>query len=261
MTHIALVVEDFSWPSPGYYPMLVIQPIFRDGLNRLTAPRPSSLAITSVRFRWNSNILAAVIKQTFRTLVTLATNLLNSPPAGAELAIPVILHLIELILIDCTGFIDASTERGESPDIVPTDEEERERSEWWKAKKWVCWILVRLFHRFGNPSQLPSPLQDEYGPFADRFVKAFAPEIFKVCLHQIELYASGQAWLSKKCQVQILQFFMEWFPRSTWAWLKPHFQSLVSNFVFPNLYFTPARRELWQSDPIDYTRTSIGTFP
>jgi hypothetical protein len=65
--------------------------------------------------------------------------------------------------------------------------------------------------RFGNPSQLPSPLKDEYGEFAEHFVTAFAPEIFKVYLHQIELYVSGQAWLSKKCQYQILQFFTEWF--------------------------------------------------
>ena len=34
-------------------------------------------------------------------------------------------------------------------DVVPTDEEEWEWSEWWKAKKWVCWILVRLFHWYG----------------------------------------------------------------------------------------------------------------
>ena len=33
----------------------------------------------------------------------------------------------------------------------------------------------------------------------------------KVYLQQIELYVSGQAWLSKKCQYQILQFFTEWF--------------------------------------------------
>jgi importin-7 len=49
-------------------------------------------------------------------------------------------------------------------------------------------------------------------------------------------------------------------PQSTWVLLKPHFESLVSNVVFPNLSFTPARQELWQSDPIDYTRTSIGAF-
>jgi len=34
-------------------------------------------------------------------------------------------------------------------DALPADEEERERSEWWKAKKWACGILGRLFHRYG----------------------------------------------------------------------------------------------------------------
>jgi hypothetical protein len=80
-------------------------------------------------------------------------------------------------------------------------------------------LLLRRFerkrdsppHSFGNPSQLPTPLQDEYGAFAQHFVTSFAPEIFKVYLEQIELYVSGQAWLSKKCQYQILQFFTEWF--------------------------------------------------
>lgn len=71
--------------------------------------------------------------------------------------------------------------------------------------------LNRPCHRFGNPSQLPSPLQGEYGQFAQHFATAFAPEIMKVYLLQIELYVSGQAWLSKKCQYQILQFFTEWF--------------------------------------------------
>jgi hypothetical protein len=34
---------------------------------------------------------------------------------------------------------------------VPTGEEDREKCEWWKAKKWVYGILGRLFHRFGIP--------------------------------------------------------------------------------------------------------------
>ena len=33
------------------------------------------------------------------------------------------------------------------PGSVPDDLEERERSEWWKSKKWACAILGRLFHR------------------------------------------------------------------------------------------------------------------
>lgn len=95
-------------------------------------------------------------------------------------------------------------------DAVPEDEEERERSEWWKAKKWAYGILGRLFHRYGNPSQLPSSMQKEYDAFAQHFVTAFAPEIFKVYLQQVQLYVSGQSWLSKKCQYQIFTFFNEW---------------------------------------------------
>lgn len=64
---------------------------------------------------------------------------------------------------------------------------------------------------YGNPSQLPTPLQDEYGAFAQHFVTTFAPEIIKVYLHQVELYVSGQAWLSKKSQYHIFQFFTEWY--------------------------------------------------
>ncbi|KAH9028652.1 ARM repeat-containing protein [Lactarius hengduanensis] len=235
--------------------------------------------VRAFRFRQKSEILTGVVEETFATLVTLATNLLNSPPPGAEQDIPAILHFIlkaykHSIVLNLSRYQQSA--EGLVPwgrllfqvvnlripaDAVPADEEERERSEWWKAKKWAYGILGRLFHRFGNPSQLPSPLQEEYGTFAQHFVTSFAPEIFKVYLHQIELYVSGQVWLSKKCQYQILQFFTECVkPQSTWALLKPHFESLVSNFVFPNLSFTPARQELWQSDPIDYTRTSIDEY-
>jgi hypothetical protein len=62
---------------------------------------------------------------------------------------------------------------------------------------------------FGNPSQLPSLMQKEYGIFTEDFVTTFAPEIFKVYLHQVELFFSGQAWLGKKFQYQIFQFFTE----------------------------------------------------
>lgn len=67
------------------------------------------------------------------------------------------------------------------------------------------------YFSFGNPSQLPSPLKDDYGAFADHFVSAFAPEIFKTYLQQVQLFVAGQAWLSKKCQYLIFQFFTEWW--------------------------------------------------
>lgn len=47
-------------------------------------------------------------------------------------------------------------------------------------------------------------------------------------------------------------------PKATWALLKPHFQKLVLSYVFPQLSFTPDRKELWDTDPTDYVRTSVG---
>jgi hypothetical protein len=104
-------------------------------------------------------------------------------------------------------------------EAVPEDEDERERSEWWRAKKWAYGVLGRLFHRFGNPSQLPSAMQPEYSAFAQHFATMFAPEILAIYLRQVELYVSNQAWISKKCQYQIFTFFTEWCVLlSLWTW-------------------------------------------
>ena len=118
------------------------------------------------RFRQKSEVLTGIVEETFATLVTLGTNLLNSPPPGAEQDIPAILHFIlkaykHSIVLNLSRYQQSA--EGLVPwgrllfqvvnlripnDIVPVDEEERERSEWWKAKKWAYGILGRLFHRY-----------------------------------------------------------------------------------------------------------------
>ena len=50
----------------------------------------------------------------------------------------------------------------------------------------------------------------DYQAFAEHFVNHFAPEIFKTYLRQVELFVSGQQWLSKKAQYNIFSFFTEW---------------------------------------------------
>lgn len=46
--------------------------------------------------------------------------------------------------------------------------------------------------------------------------------------------------------------------RATWVFLKPHFQTLVSSFAFPQMCFTPDKQELWESDAVEFIRTSLG---
>ncbi|KAG8214391.1 armadillo-type protein [Butyriboletus roseoflavus] len=234
--------------------------------------------VRAFRYRQNKDYLPLVVEKLFPTLVTIAGGMLSTPPSSAQ-EIPSMLHLI--LKTYRTSIIVNLSAHQQSPEslvpwgrllfqvvnlslpsnAVPENEEEREKSEWWKVKKWAYATLGRLFHRFGNPSQLPSPMQKEYGTFANHFVTAFAPEIFKVYLHQVELYVSKQAWLSKKCQYQIFQFFTACIkPKSTWILLKPHVDNLVANFVFPHLCFTPADQELWESDPVEYVRASVDEY-
>lgn len=49
-------------------------------------------------------------------------------------------------------------------------------------------------------------------------------------------------------------------PKSTWAQLKPHVNSLVSTFVFNQLTFNEERKELWDTDPVDYVRVSVDEY-
>ena len=237
-----------------------------------------------------------LVQELFPILVNIAAQLLNSPPPNASNEIPLMLH--HILKAYKTSIVLHLSAHQQSPEslvpwgrllfqvvnlpipkgAVPEDETERERSEWWKAKKWAYGTLGRLFNRFGNPSQMATSLKDTYGAFAQHFVTTFAPEIFKVYLHQTELYVSGQAWLSKKCQYRIFTFFTEWYvfglcsqpffdqcvcsvkPKSTWALLKPHVQTLVQSYVYPQLSFTPAKQEQWETDPVEFVRTSVGTY-
>ncbi|KAG9003232.1 hypothetical protein FRB94_007759 [Tulasnella sp. JGI-2019a] len=141
------------------------------------------------------------------------------------------------------------------------DKDEWEKHAWWKAKKWALSTLNRLFERYGNPTHIPKPLQKEYLTFANHFVTAFAPEIFKQYLQQIELYIGGQAWMSNKCLNLVFNFFGSCIkPKATWALLKPHAQTLVSRLAFPQLRFDAEKAELFENDPVEYVRFAISEF-
>ncbi|KAK0487807.1 armadillo-type protein [Armillaria novae-zelandiae] len=233
--------------------------------------------VRAFRFIQNNEVLPKVVPELFPTLVNIATHMMQTPPSTSQ-EIPAMLHLIlKTYKTSIVMSLSAHQQSAESivpwgqlffsivnlqiPNaVVPEDEEERERSEWWKTKKWAYAILGRLFHRYGNPSQLPSTMQS-YSGFAQHFVTTFAPEILNVYFRQVDLFVSGQAWLSQKCQYQIFTFFSECVkPKSTWTLLKPHFDTLVSSFVFPQLSFNATKQNLWESDPVDYVRISVDEY-
>jgi hypothetical protein len=98
-------------------------------------------------------------------LVSIASQIVATPPAEASSEIPTMLHYI--LKTYKTSTMVRLTAHQQSTDslvpwgrllfqvvnlqipaeAVPQDVEERERSEWWKAKKWAYATLGRLFHR------------------------------------------------------------------------------------------------------------------
>lgn len=174
-------------------------------------------------------MLPRIVDETFPQLVNIGLQILAAPPSGPSQDAPTILHYI--LKTYRNSIVLALSKHQQSAESivpwgrllfqvinlhvpaegVPEDEDEREKCEWWKAKKWAFSVLGRLFHRYGSPSQLPSPLKKDYLAFAEHFVNQFAPEIMKTYLHQVELLVSGQQWLSKKCQYHIFSFFTEWY--------------------------------------------------
>lgn len=275
-----LVAADYPNQWPGFIGNVKALLLSND-IHQVQAGCFASLeAVRAFRFKQDNEMMPTIIQELYPTLVNIATQMLQSQnPPTADQQIPLMLHLIlKTYKTSVLVHLSAHQQSPESlvpwgqlffavinlklpKEIMPEDQEAREKNEWWKAKKWAYATLNRLFHKYGNPSQLPSPMQKAYGSFAQHFVTAFAPEILKVYLQQVELYVTGQEWLSEKCQYHAFQFFTECVkPKSTWAQLKPHYERLITSFVFPQMCFTAAKQEEWDSDPIDFIRNTVDEY-
>ncbi|KAG8935091.1 hypothetical protein FRC03_002380 [Tulasnella sp. 419] len=230
----------------------------------------------------STDILPVVITRTFPILVNIGQKLAspNIPPPISPLEAAEFLHLIikTYKLSTMTGLSPHQQSRESimpwgtllfqvvgmqlpAGVALPGGPDDWEKHAWWKAKKWAYGTLNRLFERYGNPTHIPKPMQREYGAFANHFVEAFAPEIFKIYLQQVEPVIGNHSWMSKKCLNLIFSFFGACVkPKSTWSLLKPHYQTLVARFIFPQLRFDDERKELWQADQVDYVRLSLDEF-
>ncbi|KAF9202029.1 hypothetical protein BGZ49_007782 [Haplosporangium sp. Z 27] len=139
---------------------------------------------------------------------------------------------------------------------LPTEPEELEKHPWWKAKRWAYQCLNRLYTRYGNPAELVS--DSKFMPFAKAFVTNFAPNILNAYLKQVELWVSKQAWLSPRVLCLIGNFFEECVKdKQIWALMKPHSETLITHFVFPQLCFTEADETLWVDDAVEYVHAKV----
>ncbi|TIB90206.1 ARM repeat-containing protein [Wallemia mellicola] len=232
------------------------------------------LALHEILKAWRFRVtkreyMTEIVSKTFPILVESGKNIVDqdSPDAGS------MLHIIFKIYkasiqhdlsehqqqsIVAWGSLFLSVINKDIPaELLADDEEERERSPWFKAKKHAFYCLNRLFARFGSPSQLSTRSQ-QYKPFANTFVENFAPEILKSYLALIEKHRTQGLWLSSKSKFFIFDFMSECIkPKSTWSLLKPHVGQIVSEFVFPQVVFNQAQAEQFEDDPVEFIRSAV----
>ncbi|VDM21327.1 unnamed protein product, partial [Wuchereria bancrofti] len=87
------------------------------------------------------------------------------------------------------------------PEEVNTvDEDDRERTVWWKCKKWASAIVERIFERYGSPGQV----QLNYSEFAENYMAHFAIPILNTCLQVLDGYRNGN-YVSSRVLHSLLQ--------------------------------------------------------
>ena len=136
---------------------------------------------------------------------------------------------------------------------LPSDEDEREKHIYWKCKKWSYRNLNSLMGRYA----IARKKDKKYSAFSKLFLKEFAPKLLGVYLQQINYHIQGQ-WCSsraKQSQFCFLEYCIK--PASTWPILLQHLEPIVLQFIFPQLCFSEADRELWEDDPVEFVQKKV----
>ncbi|EJD73694.1 importin-beta domain-containing protein, variant [Loa loa] len=143
------------------------------------------------------------------------------------------------------------------PEEVNTvDEDDRERTVWWKCKKWASAIVERIFERYGSPGQV----QLNYSEFAENYMAHFAIPILNTCLQVLDGYRNGN-YVSSRVLHSLLQYIDIAIAQSrTWKIIKPHCQEIVRSVLFPLLKYSDEDEELWSDSPEEFVRIKYDVY-
>ncbi|KAJ3028278.1 UNVERIFIED_CONTAM: hypothetical protein HDU68_002025 [Siphonaria sp. JEL0065] len=136
------------------------------------------------------------------------------------------------------------------------NEEEREKHQWWKVKKWAFRSLHMYLMRYCSRRD-----EKEYGQFASVFIGHFAPGIATAYLGVVNKCISNGLWVTRHVRQQISTFLADCVKhKTTWAVMKPHAVALITQYVFPQMCFSEADAQMWEEDPIEYVQKKLGDY-
>ncbi|RHZ46534.1 hypothetical protein Glove_615g3 [Diversispora epigaea] len=215
--------------------------------------------------RSNNEHIAEIIEQTFPIVLRISQGLINEISLDAAEMLRILIKTYSTAtqyelpkplqndnsLVPWVTLMLQLFEKPIPQEIIPSELDERQKFIWFRAQRWACKSLNRLFSRYGNPAQLPSTTK--YGTFAENFILNFGPQILQTYLLQTERWIKKEIWLSDKILYFCSDFFKDAIThKTTWQIIKPHSETLISQFIFPQLCFSDEDEELWVEDPVEY---------
>lgn len=128
------------------------------------------------------------------------------------------------------------------------DKEDWPRRPVWKAKKWACRILFKLFERYGTPSQA----EGQYRLFAEVYATKYSAAVLELMWNELVAYREG-TYIAPKVISGVLKYFQNALePAQTWKMMLPLVPEITATIIFPMMCFSDEDAELWETDPREY---------
>lgn len=270
-----IIVGDY----PKKWPTLVDSAVQLLYANNLDSAYTGLLCFAEIcrTYRWVTNEerkdLDQLINSHFPILLSVSDTLLkeNSPDAGEMTKLllkaykfstyhdlPEPLQTQEAITSWMTFHVNVIQKELPKYVIDTMEDSERNLDPWVKCKKWAYANLYRLFTRYASHSLSK---KFSYSQFNDFFNENFVPQLLNLYFNQIDQWCNKKLWLSDESLYYLINFLENAITqKKTWPFIKPHFELLVSHFVFPLLCPSDDTLDRFENDPQEYIHTNLDIY-
>ena len=136
------------------------------------------------------------------------------------------------------------------------DEDDRAQLSWWKAKKWAVTVLYKMFERYGCPGSV----EKEYNGFADVYDKHHSEKVTGIMLKILDQHRKKE-YVAPRILQQCLNYLSQGvYNARSWNVVKPHFQEIFKEIIFPLMCHSEEDESMWLDDPQEYIRIKYDIF-
>ncbi|KAF7637161.1 Importin N-terminal domain-containing protein [Meloidogyne graminicola] len=140
-------------------------------------------------------------------------------------------------------------------EAVPIDE--REGTIWWKCKKWSMKIIQRVFERYGNKGNVDKA----YLLFAEEYSRSYLlPIVDSLLATVLNDYINGKFISDYVLYLVLIHLSDALIQSQVWLIIKPKFELLLKNVIFPLLQYTQEDEDLWSDDCEEFLRYKYDVY-